>query len=42
MKQKILAHKKALVLQSIWQLESYTDTPAIKKGNPATTPPRSA
>ena len=32
MKQKILAHKKALVLQSIWQLESYTDTPAIKKG----------
>ncbi len=32
MKQKVLAHKKALVLQSIWQLESYTDTPAIKKG----------
>ena len=23
MKQKVLAHKKALVLQSIWQLESY-------------------
>ena len=24
MKQKVLAHKKALVLQSIWQLESYS------------------
>ena len=35
MKQKVLAHKKALVLQSIWQLESYTDTPAIKKGKSA-------
>lgn len=46
MKQKVLAHKKALVLQSIWQLESYTDTPAIKKGksghNTAAHPPDEA
>lgn len=30
MKQRILAHKKALVLQSIWQVESYSDAPTIK------------
>lgn len=30
MMQRILAHKKALVLQSIWQVEDYSDAPAIK------------
>lgn len=30
MKQRILAHKKALVLQSIWQVADYGDMPAIK------------
>ena len=31
MKRKILAHKKALVLQTIWQSD-YDDKPAIKEG----------
>lgn len=30
MKQKILAHKKALVLQTIWEISDYSDKPAIK------------
>lgn len=30
MKQRILAHRKALVLQTIWQVEDYSDVPAIK------------
>ena len=31
MKQRILAHKKALVLQTIWQVQDYSDAPTIKK-----------
>ncbi len=31
MKEKILAHKKALVLQTIWDIPDYSDTPAIKQ-----------
>ena len=31
MKQRVLGYKNALVLQSIWQVESYSDTAAIKK-----------
>lgn len=30
MKQRILAHKKALVLQTIWQVDGYSDAAAIK------------
>lgn len=30
MKQKILSHKKAIVLQSIWEISDYTDKDAIK------------
>lgn len=30
MKQRILAHKKALVLQTIWDIDDYTDKAAIK------------
>ena len=30
MKQRLLAHKKALVLQTIWQVADYSDAPAIK------------
>ena len=30
MKQRILAHKKALVLQTIWEVSDYSDAPAIK------------
>lgn len=30
MKARILAHKKALVLQTIWQVADYSDMPAIK------------
>lgn len=30
MKQKILAHKKALVLQTIWEIADYSDMDAIK------------
>jgi len=32
MKRRILRHKKALVLQSICQVEDYDDMPAIKEG----------
>jgi len=35
MKQRILAHKKALVLQTIHQVESYADTAAIKQAKKA-------
>lgn len=35
MKQKVLAHNKALVLQTIWQVADYSDTPAIKQGKAA-------
>ena len=35
MKQKILAHKKGLVLQSIWEISDYSDAPAIKKAKGA-------
>lgn len=31
MKQKVLAHKKALVLQTIWEISDYSDAPAIKQ-----------
>ena len=31
MKQRILSHKKALVLQSIWEISDYSDMPAIKQ-----------
>ena len=31
MRKRIVSHKKALVLQTIWQIESYSDTPAIKQ-----------
>lgn len=31
MKSRILAHKKALVLQTIWEILDYSDAPAIKK-----------
>lgn len=31
MKQRILAHKHALVLQTIWEISDYTDKPAIKQ-----------
>lgn len=30
MKQRILAHRKGLVLQTIWEISDYTDTAAIK------------
>ena len=30
MKQRILSHKKALVLQSTWEISDYSDVPAIK------------
>lgn len=30
MKQRILAHKKGLVLQTIWEIDDYTDKAAIK------------
>lgn len=30
MKQRVLAHKKALVLQTIWEISDYTDSAAIK------------
>lgn len=35
MKAKILSHKKALVLQSIWEISDYTDKEAIKKAKGA-------
>ncbi len=31
MKQRVLSHKKALVLQSVWEISDYTDTKAIKE-----------
>ena len=31
MKQRILAHRHALVLQTIWEISDYTDKEAIKK-----------
>lgn len=30
MKQRILTHKKGLVLQTLWEISDYTDKPAIK------------
>ncbi len=30
MKRRVLAHKKALVLQTIWEISDYSDAPAIK------------
>lgn len=35
MKQKILAHKKALVLQTIWEISDYTDMSIIKPAEAA-------
>ena len=35
MKQRILAHKKALVLQTIWEISDYSNTPAIKEAKKA-------
>ena len=35
MKQRILSHKKALVLQTIWEISDYTDKPAIKQAKGA-------
>lgn len=35
MKQKILAHKKALVLQTVWDIPDYSDMPAIKQAKRA-------
>lgn len=31
MKQRILAHRRALVLQSMWQVRDYADAPVIKQ-----------
>lgn len=31
MKQRILSHKKALVLQTMWEISDYSDLPAIRK-----------
>ena len=31
MKQRILSHRKALVLQTIWEISDYSDQPAVKK-----------
>lgn len=35
MKQRILSHKKALVLQTIWEISDFTDLPAIKQAKSA-------
>ena len=35
MKQKIITHKKALVLESTWSIKDYSDLPAIKQGKAA-------
>lgn len=35
MKARVLAHKRALVLQSIWEISDYTDKPAIKQAKSA-------
>lgn len=31
MKNRVLAHKKALVLQTVWEVSDYSDAPAIKQ-----------
>lgn len=31
MKQKVMAHKKALVLQTVWEISDYSDVAAIKQ-----------
>lgn len=35
MKARLLAHKKALVLQTIWEISDYSDAPAIKQAKGA-------
>lgn len=35
MKQRVLAHRKALVLQTIWEISDYSDKPAIKQAKSA-------
>ena len=35
MKQKIMVHKKALVMESLWEVKDYSDQAAIKKGKAA-------
>lgn len=35
MKQRVLAHKKALVLQTIWEISDYSNMPAIKQAKNA-------
>lgn len=35
MKSRILAHRRALVLQSIWDISDYTDLPAIRQAKSA-------
>ena len=35
MKQKVLSHRKALVLQTIWEISDYSDKPAIKQAKAA-------
>lgn len=35
MKQRVLAHKKALVLQSIWEISDYSDAAAVKEAKSA-------
>lgn len=41
MKQKVLAHQNALVLQTILEISDYSDAPAIKQAKNSPTPPRS-
>ncbi len=35
MKRRVLEHRKALVLQTIWEISDYTDKPAIKQAKGA-------
>lgn len=35
MKARILSHKKALVLQTVWEISDYSDAPAIKQAKGA-------
>ena len=35
MRERVLTHKKALVLQTIWQVRDYSDMPAIKEAKKA-------
>ena len=35
MKSRVLSHKKALVLQTIWEISDYSDKPAIKQAKGA-------